>query len=60
MSEFGVEELDWPAQSPDLSPIEDLWDELETASQLPSRPTSVSDLSNALLMNGQKFPKTLS
>jgi hypothetical protein len=31
-----VPEMDWPAQSPDLNPIEHLWDELER--QLRSRP----------------------
>ncbi len=57
MSEFGVEELDWPAQSPDLNPIEHLWDELERRLRArPSRPTSVSDLTNALLEEWSKIP----
>ena len=42
------EELDWPAQSPDLNPVKHLWDKLER--RLRARtygPTSVPDLSNA-------------
>ena len=54
MSEFGVEELDLCAQSPDLNPIEHLWDELEQRLRTrPSCPTSVSDLTNAFWENDQ-------
>ena len=57
MREFGVDELDWPAQSPDLNPIEHLWDELERRLRArPSRPTSVCDLTNALLEEWSKIP----
>lgn len=28
-SQFSVNELDWPAQSPDVNPNKHLWDELE-------------------------------
>lgn len=29
LREFGVEELDWPPEGPNLNPTEHLWDELE-------------------------------
>ena len=46
--EICVEELDWPAQSPDLNPIKHLWDEFEQRLRArPYRPTSVPDLTNA-------------
>ena len=57
---IGVEELDWPAQSPNLNPIEHLWDELEHRLRArPNRPTSVRNLTNALLAEWKQGPTAM-
>ena len=55
-----VEELDWPAQSPDLNPIEHLWDELERRLRTRSnRPTSVPALTSALVVEWKQVPAAM-
>jgi hypothetical protein len=52
-----VEELDWPAQSLELNPIEHLWDVRMGAR--PNRPTSVPDLSNAVVAEWKQVPAAM-
>ena len=57
---IGVEELDWPSQSPDLNHMEHLWDELERRLRArPNRPTSVPNLTNALVAEWKKVPAAM-
>ena len=58
--EISVEELAGPAQSPDLNPIEHLLDELERRPRArPNHPTSVHDLTNALVSEWKQVPAAM-
>ena len=55
-----MEELDWPAQIPDLNHIEHLWDELKCRLRArPNCPTSVPDLTNALVAEWKQIPAAM-
>jgi hypothetical protein len=52
--EIGVEELDWPVQTPNLNTIEHLWDELERLIVQHQCPTSLM-----LVAEWKQFPAAM-
>jgi transposase len=58
LAQNNINVLPWPALSPDLSPNEHLWDELDKrVRRRPQQPESVDQLRTALLEGGITFPK---
>ena len=58
MEEEHVTLLPWPAVSPDLSPIEHVWDEMERRVRaLPQQPGNVGELRQALVNVWQDIPQ---
>ena len=53
-----IQVMDWPAKSPDLSPIENLWATLQHRIKgLPNPPATVHDLGVALQQEWQAIPQ---
>ena len=52
-----VKVLEWPSQSPDLSPIENLWAELKCVQA--RRPTNLTQLHQLCQRNGPKFTQLI-
>ena len=56
----GVEVLDWPSRSPDLNPIEHIWDELgRRVRQQVNTPQTLGDLERAIVEQWRRLPQTV-
>jgi len=58
LQQENIETLPWPSKSPDLNPIEHLWDELERRPRQRQRaPTNLQDLWNAVQEEWNNIPQ---
>ena len=58
LANMGIPVIPWPSKSPDLNPIEHLWDELERRIRnRPNLPTSLQQLQDALLEEWEAIPR---
>ena len=56
----GAEVLDWPSRSPDLNPIEHIWDELgRRVRQQVNPPQTLGDLERALVEQWKRLPQAV-
>lgn len=53
-----IERMEWPARSPDLNPIEHVWDMLQVAlSNQETAPQTLQELGNSLVQQWQRIPQ---
>lgn len=58
LDEEGIDAVDWPARSPDLNPIEHVWDIMyRRIRQRAAAPQTVQELTNALIQVWQEIPQ---
>lgn len=58
LSEVGIPVMRWPARSPDLNPIEHLWDEVKRRVRARDpAPTTLGDLQDAVIAEWESIPQ---
>ena len=57
LAAHNVRVMNWPPQSPDLNPIENLWSEVKSyVNRAVPRPTSLTDLENVIQKGWEEIP----